>query len=256
MEIIMRRQFVGGNWKMNGSRVENAKLLSYITSELANEMETDVVVFPSYVYLQQANSLLMDTPVFLGAQNLSEHDKGAYTGEISALMLTDLDCRYVLIGHSERRQLFGETDALIAAKFAKAQEHHLVPVLCIGETLEQRESEQTEAVVQAQLDAVIDACGVESLANSVIAYEPVWAIGTGLTATPEQAQAVHAFIRKHIAAKNAEIAAELRIIYGGSVKGDNAEAIFAMQDIDGGLIGGASLKAEEFVKIVRSVKVG
>lgn len=249
----MRRQFVGGNWKMHGNRIDNAKLLYYITSELSETM-ADVVVFPSYVYLQQARSLLVDTPIFLGAQNLNEHDQGAYTGEISAPMLTDLNCRYVLLGHSERRQLFAETNELIAAKFAKAQEHHITPVLCIGETLEQREANQTEAVVQEQIDAVIQTCGVESLDDAVVAYEPVWAIGTGLTATPEQAQEVHAFIRKHVAEKNRNIAQELRIIYGGSVKGNNAEAIFAMPDIDGGLIGGASLKAEEFVQIVRGLK--
>ncbi|OGT07241.1 MAG: triose-phosphate isomerase [Gammaproteobacteria bacterium GWF2_41_13] len=248
----MRRKFIAGNWKMYGTQKEVESLLKALKVGLAHFLDTDVAVFPSFVHLQQARDLLQDSPIGFGAQNLNAHDTGAYTGEISGLMLKDLGCHYVLVGHSERRQLFGETDAIIAEKFAAALKHQLTPVLCVGETQAERENNQTESVVLAQLQAVLDKVGIDAFSKAIIAYEPVWAIGTGLTATPAQAQAVHAFIRARLAEHNAPLAQALRIVYGGSVKGSNAAEIFSQPDVDGGLVGGASLKAEEFVTICRS----
>jgi triosephosphate isomerase len=247
----MRRKLVAGNWKMHGNLVDNDALLGGILAGMG-EVKADVAVCVPFPYLHQTKARLAGTRVAWGAQNLSQHAKGAYTGEVSALMLNDFECRYVIIGHSERRALYGESDALVAEKYAAAQTAGLIPILCVGETLEERESGITEAVVGRQLDAVLDKSGVVSLANAVIAYEPVWAIGTGRTATPEQAQAVHAFIRNKIRALDAEVAEHLVIQYGGSVKAANAAELFAQPDIDGGLIGGASLNAEEFLAICRA----
>lgn len=247
----MRRKFVAGNWKMHGSLVDNDALLGGILAGMG-EVKAEVAVCVPFPYLHQTKTRLAGSRVAWGAQNLSQHAKGAYTGEVSALMLNDFECRYVIVGHSERRALYGESDALVAEKYAAAQTAGLIPILCVGETLEERESGITEAVVGRQLDAVLNKSGVISLANAVIAYEPVWAIGTGRTASPEQAQAVHAFIRRKIRALDAEVADHLVIQYGGSVKAANAAELFAQPDIDGGLIGGASLNAEEFLAICRA----
>lgn len=247
----MRRKLVAGNWKMHGNLADNDALLSGILAGI-DEVKADVAVCVPYPYLYQAKARLAGSKVAWGAQNLSQHPKGAYTGEVSAAMLNDFECRYVIVGHSERRTMYGETDALVAQKYAAAQAAGLIPILCVGETLQERESGVTEAVVSRQLDAVLNKSGVVSLANAVIAYEPVWAIGTGKTASPEQAQAVHAFIRRKIRDLDAEVADHLLILYGGSVKAANAADLFAQPDIDGGLIGGASLDAEEFLAICRA----
>jgi triosephosphate isomerase len=247
----MRRKLVAGNWKMHGNLVDNDALLGGILAGMA-EVKADVAVCVPFPYLHQAKARLAGSRVAWGAQNLSQHAKGAYTGEVSATMLNDFECKYVIVGHSERRALYGESDAVVAEKYAAAQTAGLIPILCVGETLQEREAGITETVVGRQLDAVLDKSGVISLANAVIAYEPVWAIGTGRTATPEQAQAVHAFIRNKIRALDAEVAEHLVIQYGGSVKAANAAELFAQPDIDGGLIGGASLNAEEFLAICRA----
>lgn len=245
----MRKKLVAGNWKMNGSLAENAALLAAIKPALAGIEAAVCVPFP---YLAQAQSALAGSSIAWGAQNLSEQAKGAYTGEVSASMLRDFNCTYVIVGHSERRSLYGESDELVAKKYIAAQAAGLVPILCVGESLAERESGVTEQVVARQLDAVIAAAGVASLANAVVAYEPVWAIGTGKTASPEQAQAVHAFIRGKVAALDLAVADGLVIQYGGSVKASNAAELMAQPDIDGGLIGGASLVADEFIAICRA----
>jgi triosephosphate isomerase len=246
----MRRPIVAGNWKMHGSRAENAVLIEEITAQLPANAAAQCIVCPPFVYLQEVGRLLRGSTVELGAQNVCAEAQGAFTGEVSAAMLKDVGCEYVIVGHSERRLLYRESDQLVARKFAAAQSKGLIPILCVGEQLTERESGRTNDVVTRQLDAVLELCGAESLANAVIAYEPVWAIGTGRNATPEQAQEVHALIRARIAARNAKIAAETRILYGGSVKAGNAAELFAMPDVDGGLIGGASLKADEFLAIL------
>ena len=245
----MRKKLVAGNWKMHGSLAENAALLSELKSAL---VDTEAVVCVPFPYLAQVQAALSGTSIAWGAQNLSEQPKGAFTGEVSATMLLDFGCKYVIVGHSERRSLYGETDALVAKKFKAAQAAGLIPILCVGESLEERETGVTEAVVARQLDAVIEAAGVSSLTKAVVAYEPVWAIGTGKTASPEQAQAVHAFIRGKIAALDEAVAGQLVIQYGGSVKAANAAELMAKPDIDGGLIGGASLVADEFAAICRA----
>ena len=245
----MRKKLVAGNWKMHGSLAENAALLAALKPALAG---IDAVVCVPFPYLAQAQAALASSSVAWGAQNLSEQAKGAFTGEVSAAMLLDFGCTYVIVGHSERRSLYGESDSLVASKYMAAQAAGLKPILCVGESLEERESGVTEAVVARQLDAVINTAGVGSLANAVVAYEPVWAIGTGKTASPEHAQAVHAFIRNKIAALDAGVADQLVIQYGGSVKAANASELMVQPDIDGGLIGGASLVAEEFVAICRA----
>ena len=234
---------------MHGSLAENAALLAALKPALAG---IDAVVCVPFPYLAQVQAALAGSSIAWGAQNLSEQAKGAFTGEVSAAMLLDFGCTYVIVGHSERRSLYSESDALVASKYMAAQAAGLKPILCVGESLDERESGVTEAVVARQLDAVINAAGVASLANAVVAYEPVWAIGTGKTASPEQAQAVHAFIRNKIAALDAAIANQLVIQYGGSVKAANASELMAKPDIDGGLIGGASLVVEEFVAICRA----
>ncbi len=232
----MRARLVAGNWKMHGSRATNRALLDAIVAGVKGVECAVCVPFP---YLAQGQERLRGTQVALAAQNLSEHASGAYTGEVSGAMLAEFGCRYVLVGHSERRQLYGEADAQVAAKFAAARAAGITPILCVGETLGEREAERTEQVVARQLDAVLARNGI---ADAVVAYEPVWAIGTGRTATPEQAQAVHGFLRKRVGAAT-------RILYGGSMKPANAAAIFAMPDVDGGLIGGASLVAQDFIGI-------
>ena len=248
----MRQKFVAGNWKMNGGLATNQQLLQDVVSGVAALRNVAVAVCVPFPYLAQAQSALSGTPVAWGAQNLSEKSSGAFTGEVSAAMLKDFACQYVLVGHSERRSLYGESDALVAEKFAVALAAGLRPVLCVGETLEQRESGKTAEVVAAQMAAVLDRVGVAALANAVVAYEPVWAIGTGKTATSEQAQEVHAAIRAQVARLDAKVAKGLQILYGGSVKPSNAEELFGMPDIDGGLIGGASLVAADFLAICQA----
>jgi triosephosphate isomerase len=250
----MRHKIVAGNWKMHGSRAENAALLEAIVGAVTDE-RVSCVVCPPYVYLQDAWRLLRDSAVALGAQDVCAEAVGAYTGEVSAAMLQDVGCRYTLVGHSERRALYGDSNALVARKFVAALSRELIPILCVGEQLAEREAGRTQEVVGAQLDAVLQLAGVQSLGGAVVACEPVWAIGTGRTATPEQAQEVHDFIRQRVATEDAKIAGGLRVLYGGSVKAGNARAIFAMPDVDGGLIGGASLKADEFLAIVAAAQV-
>lgn len=248
----MRRKLIAGNWKMNGTKAAVRELVAGILSRLDPGRNADVLVLPPFPYLPMVQSLVESTPLAVGGQDISPHPSGAFTGEVAGAMLAEFGCRYVLVGHSERRALHGETDADVAAKFQAAQAAGLKPVLCVGETLDEREAERTEEVVGAQIGAVVDAAGVEALASAVVAYEPVWAIGTGRTATPDQAQSIHAFIRQQIAARDATIAGRVRILYGGSVKADNAADLFAREDIDGGLIGGASLSAESFMAIYKA----
>lgn len=249
----MRKPFVAGNWKMNGSKASNNTLLKTILTELT-DTNVQVAVFPPTIFIPQVEQILSTTVISWGAQNVSAETSGAFTGEISAAMLLEFGCRYVLVGHSERRQLFGETNQTVAKKFLKASQSGLHPVLCVGETLEQRQQNQTEQIIQQQVNTVLELAPINSLTQALIAYEPVWAIGTGVNASPEQAQEVHAFIRQLLAEKDKEIANQLRIIYGGSVKATNAKSLFAMPDIDGGLIGGASLDAKEFIEIIKSCK--
>lgn len=248
----MRRKLVAGNWKMQGRLATNASLIAGVTQGVATLDGVDVMVAPPAPYLAQVAGLLQETNIALAAQAAAAEADGAYTGETSVGMLADLGVRAVLVGHSERRSLFGETDAVVAAKFGRAQAEKLIPILCLGETLAEREAGQTLDVVGRQLQAVVAVHGIAALVQSVVAYEPVWAIGTGRTASPEQAQEVHAALRALVAEQNAEVASGLRILYGGSVKAANAVALFAMPDIDGALVGGASLVAEEFVAICQA----
>jgi triosephosphate isomerase len=248
----MRRPLVAGNWKMNGTRASINALMDGVVTGAAGLAAVDVAVCPPFVYLPQVHAQLATSQVALGAQNVSQEKSGAFTGEIAADMLKDMGCAYVIVGHSERRALYGESDDLVARKYAAVQQSGMTPVLCVGELLEERERNETEAVIARQLDAVLNASGIASFAHAVIAYEPVWAIGTGKTATPQQAQDVHAFIRARLRKLDGKIADGVRILYGGSVKGSNAAEIFAMADVDGGLIGGASLKADEFITICRA----
>ena len=248
----MRIPLVAGNWKMNGSLKSIQELLEGIKGGMEGIREgVECAVFPPFVYLAEVERLLTGTPISWGAQNVSEQAPGAFTGEVAASMLLDFHCKYVIVGHSERRTLYGETDAVVAGKFSTARKAGLTPVLCVGELLEERERGVTEEVVARQLDAVLELEGIQGIKQAVIAYEPVWAIGTGRTATPEQAQEVQAFIRSRLAQQDAVIAAATRILYGGSVKGSNAAELFAMPDIDGGLVGGASLNAQEFLTIAK-----
>ena len=235
---------------MHGSRGENARLIEEIVGRYPATTAADCVVCPPFVYLQEVGRMLRDTPIVLGAQDTCADASGAFTGEVSAGMLKDVGCKYVLVGHSERRLIYRESEQLVARKFAAALAKSLVPVLCVGEQLADREASRTEEVIGRQLDVVLELCGPEALGQGVVAYEPVWAIGTGRNATPQQAQEVHAFIRARIAARDARIAGDTRILYGGSVKAGNAAELFAMPDVDGGLIGGASLKADEFLAIL------
>jgi triosephosphate isomerase len=245
----MRKPLVAGNWKMNGSLESVKELLSGILAGLGEVKNAEVAVCPPYVYIPAVQQQLTGSAVAWGAQDLSTQQSGAFTGEVAASMLQDFSCTYAIVGHSERRTYHKESDELVANKFAVARAAGLVPILCVGETLQEREAGITEQVVARQLDAVIDLEGIAALAAGVIAYEPVWAIGTGVTATPEQAQEVHAFIRKRIAEQSPEVAEGLRILYGGSMKPGNAKELLDKPDIDGGLIGGASLKAADFLGI-------
>ena len=248
----MRQKLVAGNWKMHGGLKANQQLLQDVVAGVAGMPGVSVAVCVPFPYLAQAQAVLAGTPVAWGAQNLSEQAQGAFTGEVSAAMLQDFACRYVLVGHSERRAIYGENDALVAEKFAAALAAGLHPILCVGETLAERESGKTVEVVSAQIDAVLRRVGVSAFSDAVVAYEPVWAIGTGRTATSVQAQEVHAAIRAQIAAADAKVADALQILYGGSVKPANAAELFGMTDIDGGLIGGASLVAADFLAICRA----
>jgi triosephosphate isomerase len=245
----MRNILVAGNWKMNGDSAANAALVASIVAGQPASDNVDLLVCPPFPYLAAVADGVRDSRVRLGAQNVSEHARGAYTGEVSAPMLSDIGCDYVIVGHSERRAMYGETSKIVAAKFAAVLREGLTPILCVGETLEDREAGKTEAVIDEQLDAVLDTAGADGIGKAVIAYEPVWAIGTGKTATPDQAQEVHRHLRSRIAAHDAGVAAAVQILYGGSVNGDNAEGLFGMPDIDGGLVGGASLKAADFLAI-------
>ncbi len=279
----MRIKLVAGNWKMHGGVAQNKALLDGVVAglqglslalgrsgrgsgEVAGGLSSGDVagglsgdgmqcaVCVPFPYLFQAQSVLQGSKLAWGAQNMSQYEKGAYTGEVSASMLRDFDCRYVIVGHSERRALYGESDAIVAEKFEAAIKAGLIPILCVGETLEEREANVTEQVVARQLDAVLAQCGVASFAHAVVAYEPVWAIGTGKTASPEQAQAVHAFVRDKITHLDGSVAAALQILYGGSMKASNAVELLSMVDIDGGLIGGAALDAGEFLAICRAAQ--
>ena len=249
----MRTKLVVGNWKMYGSLAANLTLLTRL-KEAAPALACEMAVCVPFPYLAQAKSVLGGSPAAWGSQNVSKQAQGAHTGDVAASMLIEFGCRYAIVGHSERRALYGETDEKAARKFAAAQRFGITPRLCIGETLAERELGVTAAVVTRQLRAVIDEVGVAAFARAVVAYEPVWAIGTGKTATPAQAQEVHALIRACVAASSPEIAAGLRLLYGGSVKPDNARELFAMPDIDGGLIGGASLLADDFLAICAATK--
>jgi triosephosphate isomerase len=244
-----RKPLVAGNWKMHGTRAENSVLVAAIVQGLSGEESVEVAVCPPFVYLADVVRAVKDTAVAVGAQNVCAEPMGAFTGEVAAAMLRDIGCRYVIVGHSERRQIYKEDDSLVARKFLAVQQQKLTPILCVGETLEERERAETEQVVARQLDAVLAVAGIAALARAVVAYEPIWAIGTGKNATPEQAQAVHAFIRGRLARQDAKIAGAIRVLYGGSVKAANAGELFAMPDVDGGLVGGASLKGEEFMRI-------
>jgi len=247
----MRRKIVAGNWKLNGDRAFATGLVSDIAKGLPLP-GVDVLLLPPLPYLDELSQSFGGLPLLFGAQDVSAHDKGAYTGEASAAMLAEVGASCCLVGHSERRQYHHESNEAVAAKFVAARRGGLMPILCVGETLEQREAGQTEAVIAAQLRPVLEAAGAEGLAGAVVAYEPVWAIGTGRTASPEQAQAVHAFIRGELRACDARIADSLPLLYGGSVKPDNAGALFSQLDVDGGLVGGACLVAQDFLAIAQA----
>jgi triosephosphate isomerase len=248
----MRQTLVAGNWKLNGSLESIKQLVAGITAGAGDTGNTQIAVCPPFVYIPLVSNLLADSKVAVGSQDISDQESGAFTGEVSGPMLKDFNCTYAIVGHSERRALYGEDDVFTARKFAAARKFGLIPILCVGETLEEREQGITEGVVARQLDAVIELEGIEAIGDAVIAYEPVWAIGTGKTASPQQAQDVHAFIRGKLAGLNPGVADKVQILYGGSVKGSNAEELFAMDDIDGGLIGGASLDAGDFLAICKA----
>jgi triosephosphate isomerase len=249
----MRRILVAGNWKMHGSKAMVSELLEGLLAGSSAGGKADLAVFPSFPYLSLTESILSRSHIQWGGQTLNPNAQGAHTGETSGNMLVDMGCKFVLVGHSERRAIYAESDTDVAVRFKSALDAGLDPVLCVGETLAEREGNETEAVVARQLDAVINSVGIEAFSQAVVAYEPVWAIGTGLTATPEQAQSVHAFIRDKLSSLNVIIGGQLRILYGGSVKGSNAAELFAQDDIDGGLVGGASLTAEDFLAIYSAV---
>ena len=242
---------VAGNWKMNGDSTMTSELVDEIAAGYVDSDSCELLICPPFPLLGLAANKIQGTSIFLGAQNLSEYNSGAYTGEVSALMLTDAGCQYVIIGHSERRAIMRETNEMIRKKFYAAIDNNLIPILCVGETLEQKEQQLTMEIIEQQLKSVIGS-NAKSLTNAVIAYEPVWAIGTGLTATPEEAQSIHHFIRGIISSISQEIADNIQILYGGSVNGGNAKGLFSMPDIDGGLIGGASLTASDFLSIVKA----
>ncbi len=243
----MRRMLVAGNWKMQGSMHSTREWIDRV--KVTSSPSCDRVVFPPFPYLGAAVEAATTGELAVGAQDLSEHAEGAYTGEVAASMLRDMGAEYVLVGHSERRQYHAESDAVVAAKFLAAVSAGLQPVLCLGETLEEREAGKTEEVIQRQLGTVLEQCGLSAFTAAIIAYEPIWAIGTGHTARPDQAQQIHAFIRSQLAGRDAKLARMTRLLYGGSVKPDNAAELFSEADIDGGLVGGASLQAADFLAI-------
>jgi triosephosphate isomerase (TIM) len=247
----MRTKLIAGNWKMNGSLQSVNELVEGIRAGDAGAAE--LAVCPPAVYLMHVGGMLAGSEIALGAQNVCDHENGAFTGEISPSMLHECGCRYVIVGHSERRSHYGESDDLVAARFAMAVSSGLTPILCVGESLAEREQGVTEAVVARQIDAVLDRTGIDGISSAVIAYEPVWAIGTGIVASPEQAQAVHAFVRGKLAASDGDAARQVRILYGGSMNPSNAAELLSQPDIDGGLIGGAALKAGDFLAIAQSV---
>ena len=242
-----RRRLIVGNWKMNGNRQDYQLLLSHISPAEIENSGVDAVVCPPFTHIQQVSELIMGTEIMLGAQNVSEEDQGAYTGEISSQMLKDFGCKFVIIGHNERRRLQGETDSRVLNKFKAALRNELTPILCVGESLKDRESGQYLNVIQRQLMSVVSQVGSQSIVNAVVAYEPVWAVGTGKTASPSEANEVHQFIRSCLG----DVATQVRILYGGSVKACNASELFALPDIDGALLGGASLDANEFLTICK-----
>jgi triosephosphate isomerase len=248
----MRGYLVAGNWKMNGSNAANEALVDGIIAGAPASETVELLVCPPFPYLCAVAEQVSGSAVALGAQNVSQYESGAFTGETAGSMLRESGCKYVIVGHSERRALMGETSEIVAAKFQAALDAGLQPILCVGETLEHREAGQTEAIIDEQLDAVLNSSGVDTFVNAVIAYEPVWAIGTGVTASPEQAQDVHRHIRASLEGRKESVAADVKILYGGSVKGDNAAGLFSKPDIDGGLIGGASLKSADFLAIAEA----
>lgn len=247
----MRQKMVMGNWKMNGAHHTIKQLLSTFLAELPSELDEQCVVFPPFVYLPFVLHLLEDRAIALGAQNVYPKEEGAYTGEISGPMLCDIHCQYVLVGHSERRHVFGESENFVAEKFHHVKEHAMIPVLCVGETLEDRQKGLTEHTLSHQLSAITAISG--DFQGCIVAYEPVWAIGTGETATPDQAQAAHAFIRHWVTENSSTDASNLTILYGGSVNDKNAQSLFSMPDVDGGLVGGSSLRAAQFLEIVKCI---
>jgi len=247
----MRRTIVAGNWKMNASKESVNKLIVDILSGM-DEVRSEVVVCAPFPYLSQVETLITHSQVKLGAQNLNTNSSGAFTGEVSANMIKDFGAKHVIVGHSERRSLYGETSSLVAEKVQAALDNDLTPLLCVGESLEQRESGETEIVVAEQINTVVELVGIEAFRNIIIAYEPVWAIGTGRTASPEQAQAIHLFIRDLLRESNEGVAQRTPILYGGSMNAGNARELISCADIDGGLIGGAALKAEEFLQICKA----
>jgi len=252
----MREFLVAGNWKMNGNAAASAELVAGIVAGVPEGSGFRLLVCAPFPYLAAVAGDIAGSAVMLGAQNVSAHESGAYTGETAAAMLKDVGCDYVIVGHSERRALYGETSEQVAAKFKAAQKAGLIPVLCVGESLVERESGTTENVIDAQLDAVLEAAGIAAFDSAVIAYEPVWAIGTGMTASPQQAQEVHRHIRGRLAQHDESLANKVQILYGGSMKGENAPGLLSMPDIDGGLIGGASLKAADFLAIANAAAQG
>ncbi len=245
----MRQVIVAGNWKLNGSKESIKELVSGIKAGLGDDNKAKVIVCPVSIHLGNVADLVAGSAIELGAQNACDQTSGAYTGEVSVDMLKEFSVQHVILGHSERRAIYGESNELIAAKYKTVKDAGLTPILCVGETLEEREAGDTENIVGTQLDAVINAHGIDAIDGAIIAYEPVWAIGTGKTASPDQAQEIHQFIREKLANLNADVAAKTQILYGGSVNGSNAAELFSKADIDGGLIGGASLKADDFLKI-------
>ena len=254
----MHKPFVAGNWKLHGTRESAAALARAVVDGLPDAIACDIAVCPPFVHLGEVARVLRDSGVALGAQDVSAEEQGAFTGEVAAAMLRESGCSYAIVGHSERRALYAEGDCLVARKFMATQRAGLTPILCVGETLEQREAGETAAVVQRQLKAVLDAAGIAAFAQAVVAYEPVWAIGTGRTASPDQAQEVHALIRATLASAEGAVAPSIsqgtRILYGGSVKASNAAEIFAQRDVDGGLIGGASLDPTQFIQICQAAR--
>jgi triosephosphate isomerase len=252
MGVNMRRSLVVGNWKMNGTLASAEALAKGVLAGLDSN-HADIAVCVPYVHIPALAGLLAGSHLALGSQNVADKTSGAFTGEVSAAMLKEFGCQYAIVGHSERRTYYGDTNESVAARFCQALDQGILPILCVGETLEQREKDETFAVIDQQMDAVIAAAGMAAFNKAVIAYEPVWAIGTGKTATDEQAQEVHKYIRDYLAAKDQSIAEKVQILYGGSAKPENAKGLFSMPDIDGGLIGGASLDADSFLKIYNSI---